>query len=150
MVKKLTLLSMLFVGLIAHAQQEKIKFSYDEAGNQTKRAYCFNCAGKNGNTVKDFSEIKDEELLQFFPNDVISYYPNPVKEELFLKWELTENKKVTSIAIFSMSGTLVLSYENLTNINTKTIPFYNVPEGVYTVILSYSDGDQKTIKIVKK
>lgn len=150
MVKNLTLLSMLFVSLISHAQQEKIKFTYDAAGNQTKRAYCINCTSKNGNTIKDFSEIKDKELLKFFPNDVISYYPNPVKEELFLKWELTENKKVASIAIFSMSGTLVLSYENLTNTNTQTIPFYNVPEGIYTVILSYSDGDQKTIKIVKK
>ena len=73
-----------------------------------------------------------------------------MKEELFLKWELIENKNVTSIDIFAISGSLVESFKNLTSLNTKTLAFYSFPEGIYTIVLYYSNGEQKTIKIVKK
>ena len=150
MVKKTTLLSMLLVSFMSNAQQGKINFSYDEPGNQIIRTFCINCAGKNDDSAGKKSTHKDEGLLKFFPEDVISYYPNPVKEELFLKWEQEENKKVNSIAVFSISGALIKTYTDLDGIDTKTISFYDVSEGVYNVILYYSDGDQKSIKIIKK
>lgn len=150
MIKNFTLLILLFAGLSVYSQQ-KIRFEYDEAGNQKKREYCINCASKNDNTpIKEFTDLKDSDLLKFSAEDKISYYPNPVKEELFLKWELIENKNVTSIDIFAISGSLVESFKNLTSLNTKTLAFYSFPEGIYTIVLYYSNGEQKTIKIVKK
>ena len=47
---------------------------------------------------------KEEDLLKFSPEDVISYYPNPVREELYLKWELVNENKVSSIEVFSINS----------------------------------------------
>ena len=34
--------------------------------------------------------------------------------------------------------------------NTKNIPFQEYPQGTYLVLLSYTNGDQKSISILKK
>jgi outer membrane protein len=93
---------------------------------------------------------KEEDLLKFSPEDVISYYPNPVREELYLKWELVNENKVSSIEVFTINGQRVNVYSNLEKENTKNIPFQEYPQGTYLVLLSYTNGDQKSITILKK
>ena len=131
---------------------DKIVFSYDGAGNQIQRSLCLspNClsAGKKAKP-KEIAAIKEEDLQKFFPEDVISYYPNPVKEELYLKWELIADKNVSSIYLYNINGQTLKTYDNLGTTNVLNIPFFNYPSGTYLVVLAYSNGEQKTIKISK-
>lgn len=132
--------------------QDRIKFDYDTAGNQIVRRLCLDCSEFkiSDEEIKDVTELKEGDLLKFSPNDVISYYPNPVKEELYLKWELVNENKVASIEVYSMSGQQINAYPNLEKENTKNIPFQEYPQGTYLVLLSYTNGEQKSITILKK
>nr|WP_314896659.1 T9SS type A sorting domain-containing protein [uncultured Flavobacterium sp.] len=137
--------------LFASAQDDRITFSYDNAGNQITRSLCLQCTtSKNSPKPKEIIALKEEDLQKFFPEDVISYYPNPVKEELYLKWELIEGNLVTSIQVYGLSGQLLKSYSGLETNNAQNIPFQAYPSGVYAVVLFYSNGEQKSIKIIKQ
>lgn len=145
-------LLLLFLGAsLSTKAQDKITFDYDNAGNQIKRELCLSCNKANYKTkeVKEVTALQDEDLEKFIPEDVISYYPNPVKEELYLKWELVEGKVVSSIYLYALNGQVLKTYEKLDKTNNLNIPFLNYPKGTYLVILVYNDGEQKTIKIVK-
>lgn len=148
---KYYVLLLLAFSLAATAQDNKITFDYDNAGNQTKRELCLSCTKANYKTTapKEVVALVEEDLQKFSPEDVISYYPNPVKEELFLKWELVENKGITSIYLDDLNGRILRTFNHLEKVNTLNIPFSNYPAGTYLIIMVYNDGEQKTIKIVK-
>lgn len=145
-------LLLLFVGFSFFVQaQDKIVFEYDDAGNQKTRYLCISCpptTGKKANP-KEILALKEEDLEKFFPEDVISYYPNPVKEELYVKWELVADKAVSTIYLYALNGQVLKTYDNLEKANNLNIPFFNYPVGTYLVVLIYNGGEQKTIKIVK-
>jgi hypothetical protein len=147
---KYYILLLLGFSFVAEAQN-KITFDYDNAGNQVKRELCLNCTKPNYRTTepKEVNALKEEDLQKFFPEDVISYYPNPVKEELYIKWEYVETKTVSSIHLYTLNGQLLKSFNHLEKENSKNIPFINYPTSTYLVVLVYNDGEQKTIKIVK-
>lgn len=133
--------------------QKLIKFTYDSAGNQTQRMICV--SGCNARMAVDSiykteETITEKDMVEDEAYEQISYYPNPVREELYVKWQNEENKFVTDIQIFSMSGQLIKNYTNLKNTNTKSIVFQNFPVGVYNLILSYNNSERKTLKIIKK
>jgi hypothetical protein len=131
--------------------QSKLLFEYDTAGNQIKCELCVsNCATLRKIANPDVAQLKQEDYIKSFPEDVISYYPNPVKEELYLKWELKDNNKVTTIQLYSLSGQLIKSISKLDNQTTQTVAFQQYPQGTYVLLLLYSDGDQKSIQIVKQ
>lgn len=132
--------------------QDKILFDYDAAGNQVNRELCISCNKLNYRIAnpKEVAAIKDEDLQKFFPEDAISYYPNPVKEELYIKWELVESKSVSSVSLFDLNGREMHVYKLLEKTNILNIPFFNYPTGTYLVVLAYNDGEQKNIKIVKQ
>lgn len=138
---------LLFLCCSISQAQDRITFSYDNAGNQIQRLLCINCL--TSKMTKEIAALEDEDLQKFFPEDLISYYPNPVKEELYLKWELVADKTVTSIYLYAMNGQVLKTYNNLKNGNTLNIPFLEYPTGTYLLVLVYNDGEQKTIKIVK-
>lgn len=147
------LLFFLFFSLSSYSQIPRLHFNYDAAGNQISRYLNLSStSGKNltTETPKEISELKEEDLLKFSPEDVISYYPNPVREELYLKWELTKENKVSSIEVFSINGQRVNVYSNLEKENTKNIPFQEYPQGTYLVLLNYTNGEQKSITILKQ
>lgn len=155
--KQLFVYCLLFVSLMGISQgsssaTDRVLFSYDSAGNQIKRKLCVNClSSKNTNKeVKEITQLKEDDLLQFYPEDLLSYYPNPVEEELYLKWELINNNAVTKIAIYSLNGQLVRSYNSLEKENSKIIPFQEYPSGSYSVVLYYTNGVQKPITIIKQ
>lgn len=151
--KQLLLLILFCFSLNGMAQNlDRVIFEYDSAGNQIIRRFCINCSTfRNTNdSIKDFSELKEEDLLKFSPTDNISYYPNPVSEELYLKWELINDVKVSRIDVYNINGQLIKSFSNLTNENNKTIPFQELPVGTYSILLLYSNSEQKPIIIIKK
>ncbi len=145
-------LLLLFVGFSFFAKaQDKIVFEYDNAGNQKTRYLCISCPSTTGKTAapKEITALTEEDMQKFSPEDVISYYPNPVKEELYLKWELVADKTVTNIQLFDLNGRMLQNYDKLEKSNSLNIPFLNYPKGTYLVILVYNEGEQKTKKIVK-
>ena len=130
--------------------QTKLTFGYDAAGNQINRVLCINCTLKSVKEVKEIEAVTEDDMLQFSEKDVISYYPNPVKEELYLQWQLIENNYVTSINLYSITGQILRTYHQSLQDNSLTIPFQNYPSGIYLVLLSYKDGGEKSIKIIKQ
>jgi Secretion system C-terminal sorting domain len=140
--------TLLFSSFYATAQ-DKITFDYDAAGNQTKRELCINCA----TTAKVITDPKQLTKADLIPSDVsefISYYPNPVQQELYLSWQLANNNAVTTIQTFDLNGRLIQSYQGLESANVQTVSFANYPTGVYAVVLAYKNGETKSIKIVKQ
>jgi hypothetical protein len=149
MKEKLLLIILLTFYTLSYSQQ-KINFSYDLAGNQINRTLCLSgCAAKSTNKIKEIGALIEEDMQKFFPEDNISYYPNPVKEELFIKWTASENE-VNSIYVYGLTGQVLKSYSQLKNVTSQNIPFQQYSTGVYLVVLNYINGEQKTIKILKK
>lgn len=133
----------------ANAQQ-KITFGYDQAGNQILRELCLSGCNLSAKFTKDITSLREDDLLKFSPEDVISYYPNPVKEELYLQWQLTNANFVTTVSIYSISGQTLQVYQASERMNSLNMPFQSYPTGVYIVLLSYKDGGEKSIKIIKQ
>lgn len=142
----------MFLTTISGQAQDRIKFDYDLAGNQIVRKLCLDCLQSkiSDEEIKDVTKLQEKDLLKFSPNDVISYYPNPVKEELYLKWELLNNNKVTNIEVYSISGQLVKSVQRLEDNNSSVISFNEYTSGTYMVLLLYTNGEKKSITIIKK
>lgn len=147
--KKELLFVLLLFSFITSAQQ-KLTFSYDTAGNQITRTLCLTCNSKPAKEIKEIEDLIEEDLLKFSEEDVISYYPNPVREELYLTWQITEGNYVASIQVFSMAGQLLKQYSATSKINNQNIPFQDYPSGIYAVLLNYNNGEEKTIKIIKQ
>ncbi|KAF2080631.1 T9SS type A sorting domain-containing protein [Flavobacterium sharifuzzamanii] len=148
------LITLLLLGFCAFTNaQQKITFSYDSAGNQILRSLCLSgCSptGKSTEEVKEMEAVTNDDLLKFAKEDVISYYPNPVKEQLYLKWELINDNKVSSITVYALSGQVLQNFSRTESTDNQVISFGDYPRGVYLVVLNYKDGDQKTIKIIKQ
>ncbi|WP_035644077.1 T9SS type A sorting domain-containing protein [Flavobacterium sp. ASV13] len=150
--KKIITLLLFGIFFLANAQQ-KITFGYDSAGNQITRVLCLSgCtpSSKPAKEIKEIEAITEEDMLKFSEEDVVSYYPNPVKEELYLRWQLINDNKVFSIIVYGMSGQILQTLSNTDNTDNQTIFFGDYPRGVYLVALRYKNGDEKTIKIIKQ
>lgn len=131
---------------------QRIKFNYDDAGNQIRRYICLLCAARESNDsiFKDSETLTERDMFQDEKGDVVSYYPNPVREELYIKWKIENENYVNTISVYSMNGQLLKEYDNLKNSNLSTISFQSYPEGVYNLIMLFNNGEKKTFKIVKK
>lgn len=147
--KHLSLFLLLFLGVTANAQ-DVVTFSYDSAGNQIIRnLICISCDDECSTCRKtNQNEISDNEM---FPSDVvgISYYPNPVKEQLFIKWD-TDYKDISNLQVISLNGQVVFVQENLADKNTTAIQFSHLSEGIYHVVITSTNGEQEVLKIIKK
>jgi hypothetical protein len=130
------------------AAQPKLFFSYDASGNQIVTSICINCP--NTFRTANPNSLTKDDLVKSEVSDKISYYPNPVSEELFVKWELIDDKKVESITVFDLNGALLQTYLKPKSEDLTVIPFGRYPVGLYSVVLEYSDGESKALKIVKQ
>ncbi|KOP39078.1 T9SS C-terminal target domain-containing protein [Flavobacterium sp. WLB] len=148
--KKIITLLLFGICFLSNAQQ-KITFTYDTAGNQLSRVLCLSgCTSKPARDIKEIEAVVEEDLEKFFPEDVISYYPNPVKEELYLQWELVEDNKVSSVMVYGLNGQVLKAFPKTESINALNISFQEYSTGIYLVVLKYKNGDEKTIKIIKQ
>lgn len=149
--KRILLLTFLIFCIVSSAQQNKITFNYDLAGNQISRELCISgCTAKKVKEIKEIEAIVDEDLEKFFPSDVISYYPNPVKEELYLKWDIIDDNRVSSLVIYGSQGQTLKTFMNIESLETLNISFVEYSSGIYIIALNYKNGNQKTIKIIKQ
>ncbi|GAA4763404.1 MULTISPECIES: T9SS type A sorting domain-containing protein [Flavobacterium] len=145
------LLFLLFLSETINAQH-KIKFNYDSAGNQTLRSLCVNCPTSkmaNDSIVKEENIITKEEIEQENLISQVKYFPNPVLEELNVNWINSQQSSLQKIDLYSLNGQFIKSFLLSKNQESISIPFNNYAEGYYNLILSFSDNNRKTIKIVK-
>ncbi len=148
--KKLFIVLLLVSVVQLYAQDKTIEFAYDNAGNQTERKICINCSTSTASKTLIETTAEDFIPIDVNPTDQITYYPNPVQEELYLKWELINDKKVSSIMIFTTAGLLIKSYQDTATVKLQTINFSNFPSGVYLVLMQFNDGKEKSFKIIKE
>ena len=144
-------LFLLFLSKTINAQN-RIKFNYDSAGNQEQRYLCINCSTArtaNDTVVKGEDLISEEEIKKENLISQVKYFPNPVLEELKVSWTNETQNKLQNIEIYTLNGQLIKTYPlNLTQESIK-IPFGNYSDGYYNLVLNYSNGTRKTLKIVK-
>lgn len=149
MKRNFTLLLLFFFASVY--SQSEILFDYDSAGNQIKRYFINMSPRPAGNdTIKDDKDLTEKDLLTSDIYEDIQYYPNPVREELFVKWKLQGDQFVERIDLYSISGQWLASIKNLDKSNSASIHFSSYPEGMYNLVLQCSGGEQKTLKIIKK
>lgn len=150
--KPLFLLIFLFIVNLSEAQiADRILFEYDSAGNQILRTLCLGCnESRTDNDYKDFDDVTPDDLFKFHSEDIISYYPNPVEDQLYLVWKVIDYNQVTNIKIFSTNGKLLNEIENFNNENSKIISFGNYPIGNYFIVIHFSNNESKSITIIKK
>jgi len=131
--------------------QTRVQFQYDTEGNQTARVICLTC---NAKTAKDSivtsKTLVESDMIKDAVHEQISYYPNPVRNELYIKWINEDSKYVIGISVVSISGQSIQQYQYTKESITAAIPFSNYPNGFYNVVLLYNNGEKKTLKIVKK
>lgn len=122
---------------------QRTNFSYDVAGNQI--------AVYIEVFLNPWSKIASPPKLQSNPiyKDV-KYYPNPVKSELYVEWQIIDNNSLSGISVFNVNGVLLKNYKELNTINSYTLSFQDYSQGIYFVEFLYSNGEQKTFKIIKQ
>ena len=144
---KLYLTLIMLTGYLGQAQT--LSFDYDQAGNQILRELiCISCdspSARPGNTIVEKSDFIQSDAYQ-----EVSYFPNPVQQELHVKWSLTEDLHVISLEVYSMTGQLVSTKKDLDKSDSTVIAFQGVSQGIYNVILNYNNGEKKILKVIKK
>ena len=148
--KKNYLLALFLLFSLYSFAQQKIRFEYDTAGNQILREFCFNCNSRTPSDAKQINEITENDLKKFDPQDGFSYYPNPLKETLYLQWNDSNQSKIKTINLISVNGVILNSISNLEKTNNYVVNFEQYPVGVYMLLLVYENSFEKTIKIIKQ
>lgn len=141
---------LLFLSMTISFGQVRLKFDYDAAGNQVKRYLCINCTGRLIKSDTVYSVHNDQAQKSRINNVLLTYYPNPVKEELYISWEAIDQNNVEKIQVFSLQGKLL--NDELTNPadRLKILQFSQYPQGYYIVLINYSNGESQNLKIIKK
>jgi Secretion system C-terminal sorting domain len=124
-----------------------ISFDYDVSGNQIVRQPIYLSSRPGRPTVKP--PIKPEKFVESdIYNDVL-YYPNPTIDQLFIKWNNTENY-VDNLQLYDLNGRKLKQFDGMKNNENYEISFQEYPAGMYVLMLVYSNSETKTLKIIKK
>jgi len=134
--------------MVTSYSQSSLSFTYDGAGNQVVREIiCVNC--RNSQNFKK----NEEKSIDFTTADLeskISFYPNPVQEELVINWTATNLRQVEGIEIYTIQGKTMFSQTNLSGKSGASVYFTDYAQGMYLVSLIYNDGTSENFKIIKK
>ena len=125
-----------------------IKFDYDTSGNQRRRSMIFLTRVSNPNT--DDSSKETPKYSETDDYEDVLYFPNPVKQELNVKWIEKAGQDMQRMELYDLNGRLMHTFPNQSTVDTAVINFDNYPSGIYSLVLVYAGGENKTLKIVKK
>jgi hypothetical protein len=120
--------------------QMALSFGYDTAGNQTQRNL-INILIQKNNSVETFALADGDEL---------KYWPNPVADYLNIEWFNDDERYCNNLSILNNQGKLLFSKDYRDDENIDRIDFSQFSVGMYFIKLSYSNKEQKQIKIIKK
>ena len=129
-----------------------IKFFYDTAGNQTRREFIYLAAGNYRGAAPNIilPKVPDNKLTVSDLHEDVSYFPNPVESELFVKWQIIDNDFVKKIELYSFSGQMLNIFEVPQSATEITVDFRSYPRAYYNLLLVYNSGKVKDLKIIKK
>ncbi len=149
--------SLLLLSTGVFAQQ--LNFSYDEAGNQTKREWvCINCplprnavasSSETSIPVKVEMKLADTAKRTVVKRTIIAS-PNPLLENLNVNWETESGISVKSISVFAINGMRTHEVKPSPNQNGVTLPFQQLATGMYILYITFSDQRKESIKVIKK
>ncbi len=128
--------------------QTSIAFDYDNAGNQIRRKMIY--LARHSKPKDDSDSTSSKQLIKSEEYSDISYYPNPVKSELYVKWQENNGQQIKGMELYDLNGRIVHTFLNQQMDDHTTIDFESYPQGIYELVLNYVDGDTKTLKIVKQ
>ena len=134
---------------------QELSFDYDAAGNQVKREWmCVNCSvfAPTSVTASKTDQIAAAPKPDFTnPDQKVIAYPNPLTETLNIKWEPLK-KYITAIEVYSMTGVNFFkkSYRYEEAEFHEAIQFSKMTAGMYVVKVTFSDGKQELVKVVKQ
>lgn len=136
------LLGMSFCSML-HAQQGKVTYRYDAAGNRISRTIVIASRSASVSTKKEQPIVYTEKI-----SDIqLKIYPNPTDGRLKVEmYNLPEGQKA-QIWIYAMSGKLITLIKNVSS--TADINISSQPTGIY--IMKIVAGKYRTEwKIIKK
>lgn len=119
----------LFVGIISDTPIHKIEVENAEGAGELFGDLRF---GAGNMSVTDLQNAK------------ISYYPNPVKNVLYLD----SKEKISEVTIYDLSGKIVLNKNSFKN-NDYNLDFNGLSQGVYVVEIKLDQGIE-SFQIIKK
>jgi hypothetical protein len=151
MITKLLLLVLIFCTTSLSAQQ-KLKFTYDTAGNQIVRdRVCITCLKAVLPTSTDSLETESTEPeIVLSKNFGVVVYPNPVTNLLFAEWQPNAPRLPEQFILFSMDGRLLSRYfpvKGSVEVAIDTTPY---PPGLYILETIFTNGEQRSFKVVKE
>ncbi|WP_304064841.1 T9SS type A sorting domain-containing protein [Pedobacter glucosidilyticus] len=134
--------------------QERLTFTYDAAGNQTQRKWiCANCSSSAYRPTEEQvkllndSKFADEDKE---PKRSLEGFPNPVTEQMQVKWSSNEQIYVKQLMLFSVLGVKVLEKTFQSYEQSTILDFTSLAPGIYVLQAIYSDNLKETLKIFKK
>ena len=142
------LLTIILLACAVGAAAQTTRYSYDNLNRLTRVTYANGTIvsynyDANGNRISEII-TGGTGIMQINDNGEVSLYPNPVKNDLYIK---TPSEKST-INIYSLQGSLlktISAYQGHEQIDVSTLM-----SGVYLVKISGSDGRVYTGKFVKE
>lgn len=132
--------------------QDKLVFSYDNAGNQILRdRICLNCSAAKADVAKDAIPSTDsDEIAQDWLDEKFIASPNPVTDILSVEWINKKETEILQLSLYGSGNRLLYTLKPVTGINQAEFNFSRYPSGFYILLVSYSDGKTETYKILKK
>ncbi len=131
-------LSFLLFAIISVQSQNKIKFQYDDAGNQIERRYIVAASRPSPQIDPLFAET-----------NAIQIYPNPTSSTVTLKWEDEYVGLITLVEVQAYNSFFKKSWKITEKQNSILIDLTSQPSGLYYVNFHLSDGNIISKTIVK-
>lgn len=137
------------VCLLAQQLPNKVVFEYDIAGNQIYRGIVIELRP----TIQSIMSVGDgpqtEPEIFGYDESKLKYYPNPVKNVLFVEWDRM-HKEVQSISLYTSNHQVIKQILNLSFENQTQVHFDQLPKGTYFMVIFYQDGTKENVTIIKR
>lgn len=139
--KKANVLFLFLFILLPIQSQNKLKYTYDAAGNRIKKEIIISPSTRSANVELSVYEEQISERT-------IKIYPNPTKGNLQIDISGGDIPKGSLIQIYNMSGALVSQVKDVVSTNKLDISSY--PQGIYILRITLDKDNKTSWRIIKE
>lgn len=135
-------------------QFEPLYFQFYYKGNSLSQPHYYQIINNSDNskTLIITNYLGEEAVyanyqlsVSSYEKQIVSFYPNPTKDILHIKYETAQNQ--LNISIFDVNGKIVL---NTSNTSLNQIDISNLKKGIYFIKVETLDGKIQIEKIIKQ